>query len=53
MNDHSFCREQLALTLKEVRLHLSKEEIKEAWAWRSTSGKGHKLKAAKRKQHGS
>jgi hypothetical protein len=39
VSDHTFCRGQLAETLKEVRVYLSPKEIKEAWGYRPASFK--------------
>ena len=33
MSDHTFSRLHLAETMKEVRKHVSKEEIKAAWTY--------------------
>ena len=39
MSDHTFSRLHLAETMKEVRKHVSKEEIKAAWTYKYTWGK--------------
>jgi len=37
VNNHKFCRILLVEVMEDVRKHVSKEDIKSAWTWRSSS----------------
>lgn len=36
--DHNFCRYFLSLVMKDVRKHVSKEDIKKSWGWKFQKG---------------